>query len=165
MKSPDEVKDCNSISVVDFAMTEMLNSCCSSKEEINIVTFEELEDDDPETTNIAWLREKQPMRHDKHFESLDLSNREVKSSIPSTEPPLILELKLLPSHLKYFYLSDNNTFPVIISSSLNANKKKSLMDVLGRYKKAIGWTMHISNELVHPYARTRFCWRAATVTR
>ena len=54
MQSPDEVEDCNYISVVDFAMTEMLNSCCSTKEEINVVTFDELEDEDPETTNIAW---------------------------------------------------------------------------------------------------------------
>ena len=32
MKSPDEVVGCNLISVVDFAVTERLNSCCSKKE-------------------------------------------------------------------------------------------------------------------------------------
>ena len=76
MKSIDEVKDCNFISVVDFVVTESLNNCCSKKE-INVVTFEELEDEDLETANIAWLGDKQSFRTDKHFESLDLSNREV----------------------------------------------------------------------------------------
>ena len=84
MKSPDEVEDCNFISVVDFAVTERLNNCCS-KEEINTVTFDEFEDEDPEAVNVTWLREKQPVRADKHFESLNLSNREVKPSVPSIE--------------------------------------------------------------------------------
>ena len=49
-------------------------------------------------------------------------------------------MELLPSHLKYV-LGKNNTFPVIISSSLNANQETNLVDVLGRYKKVIRWTM------------------------
>ena len=81
------------------------------------------------------------MRADKHFKSLELSNREVKPSIPSIESPHVLELILLPSHLKYAYLGDNNTFLVIISSSLNAYQEKSLVDVLEIYNKAIGWTI------------------------
>ena len=48
MKSPDDVEKCNFISVVDFAITKRLNSCCSN-EEIKAITFEDLE-----TTDIAW---------------------------------------------------------------------------------------------------------------
>ena len=40
------------------------------------------------------------MRSDIHFESLDISNREVKSVVPSVKLSHVLELKLLPSHLK-----------------------------------------------------------------
>ena len=47
MKSLDKVEDCNFISVVDFTVTDRLNNC-GSKEEINVVAFEELEDKDPE---------------------------------------------------------------------------------------------------------------------
>ena len=54
MKSPHHIEDCNFISIVDFAVIERLNNCCI-KEEINTVIFEELEDKDPETTNIVWL--------------------------------------------------------------------------------------------------------------
>ena len=140
MKSLDKVEDCNLISVVDLAVTERLNRCCS-KEEIKAATFEELEEEDVAAGHIAWLGEKQPARHVKPFESLDLSNREVKSFVPSIESPPILELKLLPSHLKYVYLRTNNTLPVIILSSLNIDQERSLVNVLERYKKAIGWTM------------------------
>ncbi|XP_024046398.1 uncharacterized protein LOC112498899 [Citrus sinensis] len=53
MKSPDEVEDCNFIIVVDFVLVERLHNCCS-KEEINVVTFEVLDDKDREAANIAW---------------------------------------------------------------------------------------------------------------
>ncbi|KAH9751024.1 hypothetical protein KPL71_014117 [Citrus sinensis] len=36
---------------------------------------------------------------------------------------------------------ENNTLPVIISSSLDAYQERSLVDVLGKYKKLIRWTM------------------------
>ena len=54
IKSPDEIEECNFISVVDFVVTEMLNNCCNN-EEINVATLEELEDEDSETTIIAWV--------------------------------------------------------------------------------------------------------------
>ena len=64
--------------------------------------------------------EERNVRTNKHFECLDISNREVKHSIPSIESLPVLELKLLPLHLKYVYLDDNDTLSVIILSSLNA---------------------------------------------
>ena len=66
---------------------------------------------------------------------------EVKTIVSSIESPPILKLKLLPLHLKYVYLGKNHIYHVIISSSLNADQEMSLVDVLGKYKRAIGWTM------------------------
>ena len=57
MKSIDDVEDCNFISVIDFTVVERLNRYCSNKE-INAVTFEELEEEDIETTDIVSLGEK-----------------------------------------------------------------------------------------------------------
>ena len=74
IKSPDEVEDCNFISVVDFVVVKRLCSCCS-KEEINAVTFEELENEGREIKKLTWLGDKQLVRNDKHFESLDHSNK------------------------------------------------------------------------------------------
>ena len=42
--------------------------------------------------------------------------------------------------MKYVYLGQNNTLPVIISSTLDAGQEQSLVDVLGKYIRAIGWT-------------------------
>ncbi|WVZ21467.1 hypothetical protein V8G54_008789 [Vigna mungo] len=51
------------------------------------------------------------------------------------------ELKLLPLHLKYAYLEDENKFPVIISASLKPEQEEQLLQVLKKHKKAIGWTL------------------------
>ncbi|KAK4389706.1 Retrovirus-related Pol polyprotein from transposon.6 [Sesamum angolense] len=52
-----------------------------------------------------------------------------------------LELKELPKHLKYAYLGENNTLPVIISSKLNPLEEEKLIRVLREFKEAIGWTI------------------------
>ncbi|KAM2490112.1 hypothetical protein PS1_047020 [Malus domestica] len=52
-----------------------------------------------------------------------------------------LELKPLPSHLKYVFLGEQETLPVIISSSLIAQEEDKLVRVLREYKTAIGWTL------------------------
>ena len=61
--NPDEVVDCNFVSVVDFVIARRLNSYCS-KEKIEGATFEKIEDEyrDLETTDIAWLDKKQPFK-------------------------------------------------------------------------------------------------------
>ena len=64
MKSPDDVEDYNFISVMDFIVVERLNRCCRN-EKIKVVTFEEFEDEDLETTDITWLGEKQHGRTNK----------------------------------------------------------------------------------------------------
>ncbi|XP_060959274.1 uncharacterized protein LOC133030518 [Cannabis sativa] len=59
-------------------------------------------------------------------------------SIP--EPPK-LDLKPLPDTLKYAFLGESNTYPVIIASDLDEKQETKLLDILRKHKKAIGWTM------------------------
>ncbi|GKV24783.1 hypothetical protein SLEP1_g34352 [Rubroshorea leprosula] len=74
-----------------------------------------------------------------NFLSLDApSTMTVK---PSKEEPSTLELKPLPSQLKYVYLGDSNTLPVIISASLTGIKEEKLLRVLREHKGAIGWSI------------------------
>ncbi|CAN6571001.1 unnamed protein product [Malus baccata var. baccata] len=61
--------------------------------------------------------------------------------LPSIVQPPTLELKSLPSHLKYVFLGDYETLPVIISSILTAQEEDKLVRVLREYKTAIGWTL------------------------
>ena len=59
---------------------------------------------------------------------------------PSSEPSSSLELKALPAHLKYVYLGEQETFPVIVASHLN-DRQEDLKAILRKHKEAIGWTM------------------------
>ena len=54
-----------------------------------------------------------------------------------------VELKTLPAHLMYVFLKDNDSKPVIISSSLKKTKEDQLVHILERHKTANGW--HISD--------------------
>ena len=51
---------------------------------------------------------------------------------PSSEPSSSLELKALPAHLKYIYLGEQETFPVIIASHLNDEKEKDLKTIFNK---------------------------------
>ncbi|XP_024033498.1 uncharacterized protein LOC112095624 [Citrus clementina] len=140
MKNPDEAEDCNFLSVVDLAVADRINRCCSNV--VNeVATFKRIEEEDVAAIQIDWMGERQSNRHSRFIEPLNLSDREVNATLPSIESPPTLELKLLPSHLKYTYIGQNNTLPVIISFTLDIDQERNLVDVLGKYRKAIEWTM------------------------
>ena len=61
--------------------------------------------------------------------------------LPSIVQAPTLELKPLPDHLKYAYLGDNETLPVIVSASLSPSQEEKLVRVLQEHKEAIGWTL------------------------
>jgi hypothetical protein len=55
--------------------------------------------------------------------------------------PNVLELKELPTHLKYVFLGDMKTQPAIISNSLTQPEEEKLLKVLRRNKEALGWNI------------------------
>jgi len=60
--------------------------------------------------------------------------------LPSSISPPKLELKLFPENLKYAYLGDDETLPVIIFNTLTEQEDK-LIRVLREYSEALGWTL------------------------
>ncbi|XP_073263308.1 uncharacterized protein [Populus alba] len=52
-----------------------------------------------------------------------------------------LELKPLPDNLKYVFIGENNTLPVIIATSLTNTQEEKLVKLLCDHKTAIGWTL------------------------
>jgi len=62
-------------------------------------------------------------------------------SIPLNVQPPKLDLKSLPFNLKYSFLEENETFPVIISSRLNAHQEGKLLQTLKMHKNALVWTI------------------------
>ena len=52
-----------------------------------------------------------------------------------------MEQKPLLDHLRYEYLGQSSTLPVIISSSLSEVEEEKLLRVLQEHKSAIGWSL------------------------
>ena len=74
----------------------------------------------------------------KYFESLGSSPSRLT---PSIEKPPIVEQKQLPNHLRYAYLKEESTLPVIISSSLSNMEEEKLLKILKEHKEVIGWSL------------------------
>ncbi|XP_062093980.1 uncharacterized protein LOC133800013 [Humulus lupulus] len=138
----DEVEECSRLSVIESIVAEKFHKeAC--KDGVGVRSLEELENlSEEEESQVTWVESKQPFaKFRRPFESLKLSEGNFKPPKPSIQEPPKLELKPLPSHLKYAYLSDNETLPVIISAMLGAEKESLLLAVLKKYTRAIGWTM------------------------
>lgn len=65
----------------------------------------------------------------------------ITKSMSSIEKPPILKLKLLPAHLRYAFLGDSSTLPVIVSASLIEEQLDKLLRVLRDHKTALGWSI------------------------
>jgi hypothetical protein len=76
--------------------------------------------------NQPWLCKQPP---------LPLSYKKFLPSILQTPE---LELKSLPDNLKYVFIGDNNTLPVIIAKSLTSAQEEKLVKLLCDHETAIG---------------------------
>ena len=70
--------------------------------------------------------------HSREYEELDRKEKE-------KEPPL--EMKPLPSELRYAYLDGSNKYPVIINAGLSSKEENKLLEILRRHKKALGYSL------------------------
>ncbi|XP_063941166.1 uncharacterized protein LOC135149396 [Daucus carota subsp. sativus] len=64
----------------------------------------------------------------------------IEMAFSISEAPQV-ELKPLPSNLKYAFLGDNETYPVVVSSLLDDDELEKLLNVLKKFKSSIGWTI------------------------
>ena len=79
--------------------------------------------------------------------------------LPSVEQPPTLELKPLPSHLKYGYLDRDGKLPVIISALLTDEQEQKLLQVIKDHKTAIGWTLAGIPGISPSFLCTEYSWR------
>ncbi|CAN6572579.1 unnamed protein product [Malus baccata var. baccata] len=116
MRYPHDCHSCFSIDVIDFWVQEFLDDLSEDALEKTL------------TQSIGLKNEGLAFRH------AHGNNKE------HLAPPS-LELKPLSSHLKYVFLGEQETLPVIISSSLTAQEEDKLVRVLREYRTAIRWTL------------------------
>ena len=96
-------------SVNTFEVNFIENMTSEHKEEITLESKdeEELESSDLNLDEIKWAASPS---------SIEMEN--VSLTLTPIEPPPSLELKTLPKHLKYAYLSEQEMLPVIVAFNL-----------------------------------------------
>jgi hypothetical protein len=101
-------------------------------DELNVISVEEKEEIE------ECLKELDSSKEVYHHKA---KMEELKDESKVKETETKLELKDIPSHLKYAFLEEDGVKPVIISSSLSCKEEKKLIDILKNNKDAIGWTL------------------------
>ncbi|KAK1608130.1 hypothetical protein QYE76_031803 [Lolium multiflorum] len=70
----------------------------------------------------------------------DLPVEDLGVTPPPKEDP-VFDLKPLPDNLKYAYIDDKKTYPVIISSKLSDIEEERLLEILKKHRGAIDYTL------------------------
>ena len=124
VRHPTESDACFMIEAVEAIVPSQ--SGLTEPLEANLVqnTKEELSEEAEEY--VKWMDSFQPNRR-KYYEPL---GENTQTSVASIERPPQLEQNPLPSHLRYAYLAESLTLPVIISTSLTAVEEEKLLRVL-----------------------------------
>jgi len=71
----------------------------------------------------------------------EIFNFEVRPSEEDKKHSTEVELKPLPSHLRYEFLGPNETFSVIVNPSLNGTQIAKLLNVLRKHRGAIEYSI------------------------
>ncbi|XP_061351842.1 uncharacterized protein LOC133296801 [Gastrolobium bilobum] len=118
IKHPVDVEDCFRIDIIQEVVEEVIGEENSSLEE----------DKFKEETSVECYQEEPEVE--------ELENK--VDDIPKGAPKV--ELKELPSNLKYVFLGDDQTYPAIINALLSKGEEAKLIKVLKKNKTAMGWS-------------------------
>ncbi|KAL5580118.1 hypothetical protein UlMin_012560 [Ulmus minor] len=140
MKFPSDVDACFEISVLDRVVAENFHESFPSSPLENCIlngkTLGTLDDDGIiECVNNLDALPIYECPNFLKFKELGVFN---VNNISSKKEPPKLELKQLPSHLRYAFLEESSFSPIIINSSLNDLEEEKLLRVLREHRKAIG---------------------------
>ena len=98
----------------------------------------------PKLPKVPELQESPEFIEPEFINAAETKTTEIRNStrmLPSIVQPPELELKPLPSHLKYAFLAEKQKLPVIIAENLQPDQEDKLLAVLRDHKQAIGWTL------------------------
>ncbi|KAM2388572.1 hypothetical protein ACFXTH_038002 [Malus domestica] len=148
MRYPSELESCLSIDVFDYFVQDCFNEGVGQdnleKALVHSITHgnfnysEHIEKELIQT--VASLESLSPIRGkcSSYFISPPTFN---EKTLPSVIQAPKLELKPIPEHLKYAFLGEDETLPVIISSQLSTEEGEKLIRVLKDHKTAIAWSI------------------------
>ena len=127
--TPEKEEGLEEVCIIDTLVEEHYNQKIQEKLNESLGDLDEglLEPSDLLATLPPWRRTE---------EILPLFNEEEAQEAVKEEAPK-LDLKPLPTELKYAYLEENKKCHIVISSSLTTLQEECLLEVLRRCKKAI----------------------------
>ena len=120
MKYPIEEEFCMRVEVVDECVREV-----NLNKEIIDKSLESEVDSEP-SQEVTFVKPEILIRSD-------------NPTPPSIVKPPKLELKPLPTHLRYTFLGEGNTLPIIISNKLSIDQEKRVCEIVRNRVKSIGW--------------------------
>ena len=135
MRHPTESDTCFIVETVEAIVSSQ--SGLTDPLEANLVQSDSENLGEEADEYVNWMNSFKPNRR-KYYESL---GENTQTPMPSFKQPPKIEQKPLPSHLRYTYLWDASTLPVIISASLTASEEDKLLKVLRDHKDALGWSL------------------------
>ncbi|CAN6718904.1 unnamed protein product [Malus baccata var. baccata] len=178
MKYPSENHSCFAIDVIDSLVQDHFDKL--NDDALELVIARGMNEQNVEATTIGThsmhgnsfavppsdeviemvaALESLPSQTGKFFDPI-LSSASANKMLPSVVQPPTLELKPMPSHLKYNFLGEDETLPVIISCSLTAQEEDSrwVLPVQCVLKKSgVTVVANAENELVRTRIQTG--WR------
>ncbi|GAU45471.1 hypothetical protein TSUD_13140 [Trifolium subterraneum] len=139
MKRHDDESDCFRVDVIEEVVEDVHVEEQPSPplERVIVNSIEKVEDEFEEEIEecLRQLEENLVESNPKVEEVLSSDKQEVAQE----DKAKTVELKELPSHLKYVFLGENGSNPAIISSSLARLEESKLLRVLRANKEAMGW--------------------------
>ena len=120
-----------------FEVNFIENMTSEHNEEITLESKEEeeLESSDLNLDEIEWAANPR---------SIEMENSSLTP--PPIEPPPSSELNTLPKHLKYAYLGEQETLPVIVASNLTNRQEEDLLATLRRHREPLVGLWQISRD-------------------
>ncbi|XP_040944238.1 uncharacterized protein [Gossypium hirsutum] len=124
-------EECHTIDMLDDLIEEELNdqNIVLSKE-FAVTSDADFLDDCDSMVKANNLK----LKHGWQIESLNLANKTTQIFKEFIKEAPILELKPLPHHLKYVFLGEHNTLPVIIPATLDVPQEEKLVHILKQHK-------------------------------
>ncbi|XP_042008934.1 uncharacterized protein LOC121757457 [Salvia splendens] len=141
MKHPSDAKACFRVDVLDKCIFDKMR--CSASIEGSVYDKGSLERDFGSTIKFDFdFDESEDAQMDQpNLENDCVVDTFVADVQPSIEVPPKLELKPLPTNLKYAFLGEDESLPVVISAMLNDEEELKLIELLKSHKKALGWSI------------------------
>jgi len=139
-KFPSISDECNKIDVVDNLIQETTSNINDNDPLKHLMLNNSTtEDENSEVAECAQLLEASPPIPPSLIK-VELLQDESNPLFDDAKAPEV-ELKPLPSLMRYEFLGPKSTYLVIINANLNTTQVNSLLRVLRKHRKAIGYTL------------------------